>query len=845
MMNMTIATWIRDAILFGLRDQFMPFEFKTHPFAHQLATLESSADLTDFAVFWEQGCLDVQTQLLTPHGWRSVAEITEVDEVLQWDAVTRSSSFAKPTAFVASPCEWMYHLRHRYGLDQMLSREHTVPILDRYSGAVRDFTAQQLVDDLQVGPSVWRRLPTRHHFTSWGPGVGLSLPQWRLQLAVMADGSFPANAPGTRHCIVRLKKRRKIERLRLLLAEAGLEHRETESAGYTNFTFYAPRREKLLTLEHVLGMTEEECEATAAELLLWDGNQRNQFYTTHESVADAAQLVFSLMGHTTHRSSSSDLWTVSFRSGNTHRVVRAANVTIERPSDGMKYCVGVPSGYLVARRSGHIFITGNTGKSKLTIDTLVHQYREGRVDAMLVVAPSGVELNWITDELPTHLPDSVLAETRMLAYRTRKAATKWHQAELSQLIHHKGLSILAITYDAFVTKGAKEFVFRLMKARRLFYVLDEAHNIKTPKAQRTKSILASAKYGVTRRILTGTPVAQGPFDIYSQMKFLDPQFWARHNLGNFTAFKQHFGVWEKGYNGAQGREFDVLVRYKNIEELERILSGHSSRVLKEDVLDLPPKLYSKRRFELSPEQERVYAQLKEEFLAEWTVGGESCTECGGRGSFDGVLPDGREYEQTCESCSGTGQRVVHSDASLAIVRLLRLQQVACGYLPTGDEMEIRPLGERNPRLDSLVETAEALPHQAIIWARFQRDVDLIMDALGRRAVRYDGVITDEEAARSKEVFKAGGAQFFVGNPAKGATGLTLTEAKTMIYYSNSFKLIDRLQSEDRAHRIGQTESVNYIDMIADRTVDEDIVEALRAKLEIASLVTGDRLKEWL
>ena len=182
-----------------------------------------------------------------------------------------------------------------------------------------------------------------------------------------------------------------------------------------------------------------------------------------------------------------------------------------------------------------VFWEQGTGKTKVTIDTLAHQYLSGLVDTLLVVAPGGVDRNWITDELPAHLPDEIAAQMMSVNFKTKKSATKWHQQELAQLVHHKGLAVLTISYDAFVSKSGKQAVWNLMRGRKVFMVLDEAHAIKTPSAQRTKAILGSGKYVSTKRILTGTPVAQGPFDIFSQMKFLDEDFWKKRGIYTFTA----------------------------------------------------------------------------------------------------------------------------------------------------------------------------------------------------------------------------------------------------------------------------------------------------------------------
>ncbi len=190
------------------------------------------------------------------------------------------------------------------------------------------------------------------------------------------------------------------------------------------------------------------------------------------------------------------------------------------------------------------------------------------------------------------------------------------------------------------------------------------------------------------------------------------------------------------------------------------------------------------------------------------------------------------------------------DGELAIVRLTRFQQIVCGYVRTaGDEhteSPIRLIGNRNPRIECLAEVCEQVVGQAIIWARYRMDINQIMELLGDDAVRYDGSITDDEAEKNKLKFQRGEVKWFVGTAAKGGEGLTLEMAKTVIYYSNTFKLLDRLQSEDRAHRAGMDEHpVNYIDICCPESVDMKIIHNLRNKIDVASQITGDRLKDWL
>lgn len=460
-----------------------------------------------------------------------------------------------------------------------------------------------------------------------------------------------------------------------------------------------------------------------------------------------------------------------------------------------------------------------TGKTKPAIDTAAWLFEQGKIDGVIVVAPNGVHRNWVTDEIPVHLPDRLAPRTHSMFWRTQSMNTKWHHADFEALLRHQGLTFFCINYDGFMTKLGKKSVWRFLNRRRCLYILDESHHIKTPAAKRTRSIVASGRYGSYRRVLTGTP-GDKPFDIYSQLRFLDPDIWKRRQMASFSAFKQHYGEW---FTRSEAKEvlgydpgYDKLLRYKNLDELAATLASVSDRVLKEDVLDLPPKLFSRRQFDMTQKQRGMYEQLRTQLELELE---------------SGLVIDG----------------------SMAIVRLLRLQQIACGYAVADREEPVEMCDKRNPRLDATLEHLESLNHPAIVWARFTLDVEQLVDALGERAVRYDGRISDDEAERSKKAFQAGDAQFFVGNPAKGSEGLTLNQAKTVMFYSNSFKLLERLQAEDRCHRYGQdgTEhegvghGVHYLDLCACETVDEHIISSLKDKYDIAAQINGDKLREWI
>lgn len=499
-----------------------------------------------------------------------------------------------------------------------------------------------------------------------------------------------------------------------------------------------------------------------------------------------------------------------------------------------------------------IFWEQGTGKTKLVIDTVGHLYLEGKVDGLLVVAPNGVHRNWLSDEIPVHLPDSIARQAKGHVYHSKRSGTKWHQRAVEEVMNHKGLAVLCMSYDAFMTNAGKEAVRDFLWKRKAFYVLDESSRIKNPTAKRTVSIMASGKYAPFRRILNGTPISNGPFDAFSQIKFLCEKFWKKHDLGSFTIFKKHFGIFRRvtlSGPGGKTRQFDELCDYRRLEELQAILAPISSRVTKEEVLDLPPKLYSKRYVEMTKEQEALYRQLKEQSIA-FLQTEETCPSCLGEKFV--VYED---VTAPCLDCEGTGNvQGGMVTAALPIVLLLRLQQVLCGYVPVetfedGEKTRLTVIEGGNPRLDVLGEIVQDLSSSFIVFARFVKDVDLIMErltSLGISAVRYDGSVGPEDRALALDAFqKNKTARAFVANTAVAAEGLTLHAAKTVIYYNNDFMLAKRLQSEDRAHRIGQEHPVQYIDIVVPESIDEYIVDALRKKFDVATKITGDKLKEWL
>ena len=259
-----------------------------------------------------------------------------------------------------------------------------------------------------------------------------------------------------------------------------------------------------------------------------------------------------------------------------------------------------------------------------------------------------------------------------------------------------------------------------------------------------------------------------------------------------------------------GRTFQKVVGYKNLGELSDKLKPFSHRVLKDDCLDLPKKTFMKRIIQLSPDQHKVYAQMKQLALAE--MNGKMIT------------------------------------TATALTQLMRLQQITCGHFKADDgtTQEIP-----NNRTGELIDILHEIEGKVVIWAHWQKDVTLIIKELVKEfdhgcCVDYFGLTPQSERQENIRKFQEDeNVRFFVGTPQTGGYGITLTAASNMIYFSNGYDLEKRKQSEARIDRIGQTKPMTYIDILAENTVDERIVKALRKKINIASEVMGEELKAWI
>jgi SNF2 family DNA or RNA helicase len=452
------------------------------------------------------------------------------------------------------------------------------------------------------------------------------------------------------------------------------------------------------------------------------------------------------------------------------------------------------------------FMEMGTGKSKVLIDNIAMLYDKGKINGALIVAPKGVYQNWFDIEIPNHMPTHI--EKKMVLWKASfMKDNKIVSKEVDALFEiGTDLHILVMNVESLSTKNGVTFANKFLSCHETLMAIDESTTIKNPDAIRTRSIVQLGKSAKYRRILTGSPVTKSPLDLYKQCEFLNEGLL---DYTSYYAFKTRYSVLRTANFG--GRSVQIVVGYKNLDELSQRIEQFSYRVLKEDCLDLPSYSFTKRIIQLSKEQKKIYDSMKQIALAQ--LGGKLMT------------------------------------TATALVQLMRLHQITCGHFKS-DDGTVQKI--KNERLDALIDILSEVENKAVIWAHYKHDIEIIVEAIKKEYgpdsyVTYYGDTPSEIRQNNIKLFQDENSKvrFLIGTPQTGGYGITLTAGNVMIYYSNGYDLEKRTQSEARINRAGQKRKMTYIDIIAEDTVDEKIVEALRKKVDIASKVMGEELKEWI
>lgn len=441
------------------------------------------------------------------------------------------------------------------------------------------------------------------------------------------------------------------------------------------------------------------------------------------------------------------------------------------------------------------FMDMGTGKTKVAIDLLSARAKLGEIQRVLVVCPNSIKSNW-QEEIEKH---ATITSNVGIVNLDKKELPAFPRPDTTGMV----LQWLVVAVESIQgSQRAIDAARKFLLGGTAAMVVDESSRIKNPQARRAKTCVELGEEAAYRYVLTGTPVTQGILDLYMQFEFLDPNIIG---VGDHYSFRNQYAV----MGGFEQRQ---VIGYQNVEQLMDLIRPFVFEVSKEEGLpDLPPKTYETRTVQLNTEQKRIYKTLKADLAA---------------------LVGGKEI-----------------DPKNVLEKMLRLQQVVGGFYSVVEEdpltgnavtKEFDIEGE-NPKVRALLEVLEETRGSVIIWCRFKREIRYVASALREvygedSVVEFHGDVSVDNRRTARHEFQAGVKRFFVGTTDSGGIGLTLTAAKTVIYFSNNFSLELRKQSEDRAHRKGQEDKVLYIDLIAEGTIDRVVLAALRQKQDIATFV---------
>lgn len=465
---------------------------------------------------------------------------------------------------------------------------------------------------------------------------------------------------------------------------------------------------------------------------------------------------------------------------------------------------------LYGRHAMAWFMDMGTGKTWVVINVHAALNVDHSCDTVVAFVPLSLRQNWLK-QLALHMPDWNSYSTHLLTTDKtgQKAYAQWiHDQQWLQSKGRGQQRWLIIGIESLISNTALEIADKFVcSSTQSAAIVDEAHWIKNPKAERTKRAISIARKCEWRTIMTGTPVSQGPFDLYSMFEFLDPDIIG---MGDYYSFQHAYGV----HGGYENRE---VIGYQNLTELMEIIAPFVFQVRKADVLKwLPPKQYEVRELKMSDEQTRLYTTMRRAKIV--TTGNKSLL------------------------------------VQNSLEKLLRLQEIAGGYVSFEKEQDALDLmldrknakkterhriDGRNSKIEEILDIAQESVQSTIIWCLWTEELEEVTRSLldaGYSVGQFHGRMTDDHREQTKAAFQAGDLRFLVSNVRTGGTGHDLYKATLEIFYDNSFSLLDREQAEDRAHRIGQQGQLTIIDLVYDKTVDVTVLTALQAKLDVSEYV---------
>jgi len=511
-----------------------------------------------------------------------------------------------------------------------------------------------------------------------------------------------------------------------------------------------------------------------------------------------------------------------------------------------------------------LFMEQGTGKTKVVIDLACNYFMDGKINAVMVIAPNGVHDQWVKEQLPQH------SSIKSITHIWHSTASKGEKLNRKRFIEKDNtiLKWFAVNVEAFSTANHIKVFRDFLKTHNVLLVVDESTRIKNPEANRTINIMHNlckivkdsrkvidviplSKY---RMVLTGTMITNSPFDLWSMFEFLHHDYFGM----NYYAFKARYGIEVQDVNQHTRARYKRKIRpdeidsvrryigdgkhveavasmmnisessvqyivdhpnitlpYKRLTELRDSIQEDAFIIRKEDCLDLPPKVYSIIKVKMGPDQKRVYNDLRGKYLAEYA---------------------GKEL-------------TVQNKVTL----VGRLQQVTGGFFPYKDDGtgkgHIIPIAGKNNKIEVIKNKIdEAGGGTIIVWARFVGELKLLHQQLKKsypekNIALYYGGVTKSKRSQIIKSFQKGKVNILIANPATAGTGLNLQLSHHQIFFSNSYSMEERQQAEDRSHRIGQAVSVLYEDIIVEGTVDETVFQMLQAKKDLLDFFRSKDISE--
>lgn len=453
-----------------------------------------------------------------------------------------------------------------------------------------------------------------------------------------------------------------------------------------------------------------------------------------------------------------------------------------------------------------------TGKTKATLDVACYRRIRGDIDAVLVIAPNGVHVNWVRRQLPIHMWNTVPYVAH--AWQASEAAKPEHAASLERVLSSKpseALAVLAVNSESIIHDKPAKLIGRFLRKYkgRVMLVVDESHDFRSPGSKRTKRARSLKRYCRVRRILTGTAVSNSPLAAYSQFELLEDKALG---FDTFADFEGHYAYYVQERTKG-GRSYDRLDHYRNLDDLQERMARWSSVVLREDVDDMPDLVMDERTVTLPERLMDAYRTLVKEMILELEDGGEVEAVDGG-------------------------------------ARLVKLQQMLGGFVVDVDG-QVRELvaDEDNPRLQAMLDEVRSSDRKVIVWCKYREDIRRVVRSLskeGIRCVEYHGAI-HSQSKRQQAIDSFNGdpvVRVFVGQPKAGGQGLDLSAADLILWYSHTFDLIERDQANERATQIGG-KTVTIKDFVTPGTVDEYILANLGEKRSVSESLAGRGLRDRL